>query len=120
MKLMLVDDEQISNYILKRFLGQIDRGLEVQDFTDPEKAFNAIDVMNPDIIFMDLNMPGLSGSDFLDRMQQQKLGNKVVVITSSMSSYDSDRIGVYPNVLRFLTKPVDKDQLRHCIESVTV
>ena len=88
----------------------------MQDYTDPTKAFGAISAFDPNIIFMDLNMPGLSGVAFLDKMREEKLPNRVVVITSSTSSFDQDKISEFPNVMRFLSKPVTKDVLRSCIE----
>jgi two-component system, NarL family, nitrate/nitrite response regulator NarL len=115
MKLMLVDDEPISNYILKRFLAQIEGEFDVVDFTDSDKAFNNIREFDPRIIFIDLNMPGLSGHEFLERMQQEQLDQKVVVISSSTSTYDSDRISAFSNVLRFLPKPVNRELLLQCI-----
>ncbi len=115
MKLMLVDDETISNYILKRFLSQIDEKLEIMDFTDPFAAFDAIKTFDPFLIFMDLNMPRLSGQAFLDKMKTEQVPNKVVVITSSTSAFDIDRISGYPNVLHFLSKPVNRDLLRQIL-----
>ena len=65
-KIMIVDDVEISNFIMKKMISKVSSGNEVFDYTLPEKALADIEKNNPDIIFLDLNMPDIDGWEFPD------------------------------------------------------
>ena len=108
---MIVDDVEISNFIMKKMISKVSSGNEVFDYTLPEKALADIEKNNPDIIFLDLNMPDIDGWEFLKRMQENKLPNAVYVLTSSTSELDLQRSKTYTNVKDFLIKPLDLNKL---------
>lgn len=120
-KIFLIDDQEIVNFVHKRFLKLIDADLEAVDFKDSKEAIKALNEMKPELIFLDLNMPGLNGWDVLDFMKNEEIRIPVVILTSSNSLADRAKAANYPNVLTFEQKPMQKsnfESILHKLESV--
>jgi CheY-like chemotaxis protein len=111
MKVVLVDDEQITNFITRRLLKQIDAEMDIVDYTDPFNAIKEIPGQAPEYIFLDLNMPDMNGWQFLDKMAEQGIPNKVIILSSSVSAIDEARAKQYKNVVAFIQKPTRKESL---------
>lgn len=110
-KVMLVDDIPIANFIMKKMLQKVAPACEVIDFILPEKAIKNLEELNPDFIFLDLNMPVIDGWKFLKLMNENNLENKVYILTSSTSELDLQQSKQYKNVAGFLIKPITVDVL---------
>jgi two-component system, NarL family, nitrate/nitrite response regulator NarL len=69
----------------------------------------------PGLVFLDLNMPLISGFAVLDRIREistDVFGQmKVVILTSSNSKADHDRAMSFNNVIRFISKPLTEEGL---------
>ncbi|WP_417591159.1 response regulator [Owenweeksia hongkongensis] len=111
MKIMLVDDKDISNFIMRKFIEIRKPDATVKEFTDPKEAYEGIKDFNPDIIFLDLNMPIMNGWQFLDKMLADNLTQKVAILTSSTSNEDMEKSKSYGNVVNFYVKPLTPDEL---------
>ncbi|HAD96229.1 MAG TPA: hypothetical protein DCG19_02425 [Cryomorphaceae bacterium] len=117
-KIMLVDDKEMSNFIMRKFLEMKVPDCEIYDFTDSEGAFGQIDIIKPDLIFLDLNMPVMSGWDFLRQMATEQKLNKVAIVTSSTSEMDKEESTQYDNIIDFIVKPFAPEQLVSAISRV--
>ena len=73
----------------------------------------------PDLVFVDLKMPGVSGFEFLELYSAlpQPVQDKTVmaVLTTSMHGADTARVAKYPNV-EYLTKPLTEEKMRKLLE----
>ena len=58
---ILIDDEEISNFIVKRYLGIFSKDTRVIEFTDAKNAYYSLPFTKPDLIFLDLHMPEFTG-----------------------------------------------------------
>ena len=105
MNILLIDDEHISNFVNKKLIEHIDASVNAIAFNDPEAAFDQLDYIKPDLIFLDINMPVMNGWDFLNRMVAEAKDYKVVVLTSSVNSIDYKRASKYVNVIGYVEKP---------------
>ena len=110
-KIMLIDDAEIANIIMKKLITFLLLNVEVFDYTNPDEAYEVLDTIKPDLIFLDLNMPWLNGWDFLEKMKKDKYDYKVVIVTSSTSYIDKERCVEFPNVIDYFEKPVSKEQI---------
>ena len=118
MKIMLVDDQEISNFIMKKVIEVSLPEASVVEFTKPEDALESIKTECPDIIFLDLNMPKMNGWQFLKSMEQLSIANKVAILTSSTSMEDMDTSKSYQNVVDFLIKPINRDDLTRALKNL--
>lgn len=109
--IVLVDDVPIANFIMKKLVTSVAPGATVLDFTDSIKALNSLAEINPDIIFLDLNMPDMDGFQFLEGMRERGLKHKVVILSSSSSEVDKKQATTYENVHGYYVKPLDKEPL---------
>ncbi|MFD1079647.1 response regulator, partial [Longispora fulva] len=86
----------------------------VMEFKNAPEALNYVRKHNskttPLLILLDINMPKMSGWDFLDLLQKEELEAEplVVMVTSSINSSDRERAGTYPMVIDYLEKPLNK------------
>ena len=117
---MLIDDQDINNtfheWVIKKNnaaenIISKESGLEGLDYlTNPQNP-------KPDLIFLDINMPGMSGWEFLEEYQKNVTGNSVVVmLTSSDDPKDIALAKNYPALSDFKTKPLTKEILSDIME----
>jgi two-component system nitrate/nitrite response regulator NarL len=120
MNVLLVDDEYISNFVNKKLIAHIDASVNTIAFNDPEEAFDNLDYIKPDLIFLDINMPVMNGWGFLDKMAAEAKDYKVVILTSSVNSIDYKRAVKYMNVIGYVEKPATVATLTPYITEVLV
>ncbi len=125
--IVLVDDNETTSFLNNRLLGRLAVAEQVSTFSRADEAFetlwgNAItdsQASAPDLVFVDLKMPGVSGFDFLELYNAlpQPVQDKTVmaVLTTSMHSADTARVAQYPNV-EYLTKPLTEEKMRKLLQ----
>lgn len=106
LSIMLVDDSSICNLIMGKLLGRLPIPVTIHEFTDPYLALTQLPQLQPEVIFLDLNMPLLDGWGFLSRMKETDQTHRVIILTSSTSVLDRSRCGEFPNVIAYYTKPL--------------
>jgi two-component system, NarL family, nitrate/nitrite response regulator NarL len=116
-QIMIVDDVAICNLMVKKLFSLISTEYEVKDYLKPMDAFQAISSYNPDLIFLDLNMPVLDGWQFLEKMKAENLTNPVIILTSSISNLDRNKCIEYTNVLDYQIKPPSKERLEGLLKT---
>lgn len=111
-RLWFIDDDQLTNVLHSR-LTELLLNVNKNTFLDAEDAVEQLEKSNthPDLIFLDLNMPGISGFDFLDIMKERNFDIPTVVLSSSIQKSDIDKSLSYDNVVTYLTKPLKKETL---------
>lgn len=114
LKVLLVDDDPITNFINARKLWQ----RNIIQVEVAENGFSALNYLEgaselPDIVFLDVNMPVMDGFEFLDSIKEiQKYKDIVVVVlTSSIRVADKETALAYDQVMDFIEKPLDCDKL---------
>lgn len=109
-KIVLVDDQPIANFITKKLLELEGMNENVKDFTNPVKAYEFIEKKEELILFLDLNMPEMSGWDFLDKMKEKGLNFQTIILTSSSSDLDREKAGNYTFVMDYVVKPLTREK----------
>ena len=110
-KVMLVDDQKMSNFINKKLIEVTSFANHIVAYTLPDAALQDIETEKPDLIFLDLNMPIIDGWGFLDNLQKNKNTTQVVIVTSSTSSIDKQKAQNYIQVVDFLIKPLTRNTI---------
>jgi two-component system LytT family response regulator len=105
MRAFLIDDEPLALNRLERMLRESGQIEIVGQSSDPLEAIGEVARTEPDVLFLDIEMPGLSGFDVLTRLSPQPL----VVFTTAYSQYALQAFQV--NSVDYLLKPIDKEQL---------
>src|SRR5207249_1543564 len=108
LRAVLVDDEQLARDELGFLLGQVG-GVEVVGQADNGfEALTAIDRLQPDVVFLDVQMPGLNGFEVARRMLEKQVPSHIIFVTA----YDQHAIEAFEvNAVDYLLKPVDPTRL---------
>ena len=105
MRAYLVDDEPLALKRLARMLAATRRVEIAGQSADPVEAIDAIVKARPDILFLDIEMPGMTGFQMLSRIDPQPL----VVFTTAYDQYAVKAFEV--NAVDYLLKPFDKKRV---------
>jgi len=119
MKTYVIDDEEISVYLTKYMLIEENFSEDINTFLSAEEALQELQqnlkIAPPRIIFIDLNMPGMNGWEFLDELVPYKshMLNHcwIYILTSSLDLNDAARAKEYELVQGFIHKTIDKDDI---------
>jgi DNA-binding response OmpR family regulator len=107
-KVLLVDDEEEFVAALAERLEL--RGIEASIATSGEEALERIDADKPDLVVLDVLMPGLGGLDVLDEIRKTDPQIRVILLTGR-GSEDGDDGGIPLGAFDYLIKPVNIDDL---------
>jgi two-component system LytT family response regulator len=112
MRAFLVDDEPLALKRLARMLAATGRVEIAGQSSDPAQAIDAIRAAKPDVLFLDIEMPGMTGFQMLARLDPQPL----VVFTTAYGQYALEAFGV--NSIDYLLKPIEAAQLERALDKV--
>ncbi len=107
---LVVEDGLTDMQILSRYLQQA--GYSVMSATSSEEAQDKIDKNKPDLIFLDVILPGKSGFEICRELKNNPNTSKIPVVFCSTKNSDVDKI--WGNMLgaeAYLSKPIDQEEL---------
>ena len=113
LKILIVDDEVHLRTLLHQTLEELeDEGVELHTATNGEEALAAIQTLQPNLVFLDVMMPKLSGFDVCERANKVLgLTNVyIVLLTAKGQEFDRQR-GIEVGADLYMTKPFDPDAL---------
>ncbi|HRE77360.1 MAG TPA: response regulator [Flavobacterium sp.] len=119
---IIVDDDRFSNLLSKIVLGKLFEGVEIKDFLVPELALDYIkaefkyrETTEKTMLFLDINMPTLSGWEFLHSFNSLPDSIKkqfdIYMLSSSIDPADIERAKLNPLVTDFIEKPINREAL---------
>ncbi|GGH18090.1 response regulator [Mucilaginibacter phyllosphaerae] len=127
-KVIVLDDDQIQQLILKKMMGKYgitsdtiftDDGVNVLEFLSAHKNEKKI---LPELLFLDLNMPKLNGWRFLEGLKvlypELIKPLNVYILSSSVDPKDVKRSEKYAFVKSYLIKPVTRERLSSIMENM--
>ncbi|RZJ64083.1 MAG: response regulator transcription factor [Flavobacterium sp.] len=111
LKAAILDDEIRGSKLLAHKLDIFEDELQVVGiFNEPAKALDSIIELNIDVLFLDVEMPGMNGFQFLERLGTF---NFEVIFTTAYDSYTLDALRI--SAVDYLLKPVDQEDLQTAI-----
>lgn len=121
-KFLLVDDDLDDTGLFHEALHEIDPTIICYIEHNGKAALDKLnnkEFLLPDIIFIDINMPGMNGWQFLEELKKEPEYKKVPVIMYSTSSYtgDADK-AIDLGALCFFTKPSDYNLLKEILKAI--
>jgi len=111
LKAVILDDEIRGSKLLRHKLDSFEDELMVVGvFNEPAKALDAITELYPDVLFLDVEMPGMNGFQFLERLGSFDFE---VIFTTAYDSYTLEALRL--SAVDYLMKPVDEEDLQAAI-----
>lgn len=123
--ILLIDDDEPTNFINKKRIKQAEvcENILVQD--DGESAIELLNKLEkegqslPELIFLDINMPGMNGWEFLEEFKNLSSVTKenivVVMLTTSLNVDDRKKAEAIEEISDFINKPFLIDQLHNIL-----
>lgn len=126
---LLIDDNDFDNFYHTVIIEKVDPSIQVKAVTDGEMALDYLNLVKldpdnnppPDLIFLDLNMPGMNGFEFMEKAGEKKLldvsGPIIVMLTSSQNPQDEvvARESYGDQIHDFRIKPLSKEMLQEVV-----
>lgn len=110
MKCIIVDDEPIARKGVKKLVDQISQLELLNSFNSAEAASEYIQTTDVDLIFLDIQMPGINGIEFARNIPKHTL----IVFTTAYSEYALDSYEV--DAVDYLVKPIDPAKFRKAVD----
>lgn len=110
---IVIDDDAVVLFLHKVLIKKSPLPSNVKDFLDAGEALDYVKQVSSDqnvLIFLDINMPGINGWDFLSRLEQLPANQHifVVMVTSSINWSDRQQATKYSHVIDYQEKPLSK------------
>jgi two-component system LytT family response regulator len=109
---ILIEDEEKSLKLMTNLLRQIPEVNLVSAFTNPMIALDFVLDNNPDLILLDIKMPGMSGLEFIDKLTENNIYIPFIFVTAH-DEYMIDALR--KSAIDYLLKPVSIGQLKEAI-----
>jgi len=118
-KVHLVDDNPIVNMVHEQIIKRSGIAKQINKFTNPLKALEVLemDLMDPNhniLVLLDINMPEMSGFEFLDmasKFMDYRNNFELIMVTSSIDPKDMVKATGHHLVSRYVTKPLTLTQI---------
>lgn len=115
MKIFILDDDEISNELTNIILNM--SGIHDVDFRHSgREAIKYLDENRekstfPDLIFVDINLPGMNGFDFIENYEKTYMNmnpdTRIIMLTNSVSEEEKFKALTYDSVIEFWSKPLN-------------
>ena len=115
LRVLVVDDEQLARDELCFLLGQAGGVEVIGQASDGVQALQQSGQLKPDVVFLDVQMPGLTGFEVARRLLLVDAPPQLVFVTA-FDQYALDAFTV--NAVDYVLKPVDADRLEQTLERV--
>lgn len=111
-KIVLIDDDPISIFVTEKLIQRnIMEPCRVFSFDNAMDALKDIYHINPHYLFLDLNMPEMTGWDFLEVFNPVKADPEIYILSSSVDERDIMKANQYDKVKKYLSKPLIKQYI---------
>lgn len=110
---LVVDDEELARTLLENFISRIPNLTLVDKCKDPLEAMKIMQQEHIDLLLLDIQMPGLTGIEFLRSLQQQPM----VIFTTAYAEYAIESYSL--NVIDYLLKPFSFERFVQAINKAS-
>ena len=130
--IMLVDDDEASIFFNTEIIEECGLVDHVEVFQDPVEALGFVShssdaadsgAHRPDVILLDLNMPKMSGWEFMDAYRESAPRDMrdipVVVLTSSSNQRDVEKASTTEGIVAYVVKPLSEAKLKKIIAFIS-
>jgi len=111
---ILVDDEELARHRLKKLLSRIPTIQLVAEAANPFQCLELIELYKPDLLFLDIQMPGLNGFEMVQQIPDEKL--PVIIF---VTAYDQYALKAFDSLaIDYLLKPIRLSHLEKLVSKL--
>ncbi len=113
-KVVLIDDENLAREIVKKYLAAYDDLELLAECNNGFEGIKAINELKPDIVFLDIQMPKITGFEMLELLEEKP----IIIFTTAYDQYALKAFEV--SAIDYLLKPFGEDRFREAVEKTLV
>ena len=111
LNVLIIDDEPNVRLGLRKIIPWQENGFEVcGEGQDAEDGFDKIMKLNPDIVLIDIKLPGKLGTDVIKEAKEAGFTGKFIIV-SGYSNFEYAKTGIKYGVKSYILKPIDEEEL---------
>jgi two-component system, LytTR family, response regulator len=114
MRAIIIDDERLARTELRKLLQDFPEVEVIDEAANADEGINKIDSLQPDLVFLDIQMPGKTGFDMLAQLERAPH----VIFTTAYDEYALKAFEV--NALDYLLKPIEPKRLADAMQKLHV
>lgn len=109
-KILVVDDSSVNNFLLENVLEE--KGYQLQVAYNGKEAMDFIHQDPPDLILLDIMMPGIDGFEILEKLNRDDSKSKIPVIMVTSKNEETDKERAFKSgAVEYIVKPIDIEEL---------
>jgi CheY-like chemotaxis protein len=111
--IVLIDDDPISTFVTEKLISRnVKEPVQFFKYQSAKAALLEIYSIRPNYLFLDLNMPEMTGWDFLDSFNSEQNEAQIYILSSSVDERDISKASGYSVVKDYLSKPLIKKYIK--------
>ncbi len=113
-KIMVIDDSKTEQFLNEVIIEKFNPDIEFVQAYDGREGLDKITEMSvlPDLILLDINMPGMNGFEFVEKFSELEYSTKIIMLSSSEQTKDRDKALSYSCVEDYILKPLSEEKIR--------
>ena len=112
--IVLIDDDPISTFVTEKLIAKnVKEPCQFYKYQSAKRALEEIQTIKPHYLFLDLNMPEMTGWDFLDKFNSNHQESQIYILSSSVDERDITKASQYSMVKDYLSKPLIKKYIKN-------
>ncbi len=112
-KIVLIDDDPISAFVTEKLIAKnLTIPYTLFKFESAISALKEISQIKPNYLFLDLNMPEMTGWDFLEEFEATNNHPEIYILSSSVDERDIKKASSYSLVKKYLSKPLIRNYIK--------
>lgn len=117
-KVLIVDDDPDVRSMVQTIMNI--EGYETQLAVDGQDFLDKVSEFNPEVVTLDVMMPGLNTWEILSRLHEMQVNPKVILLTIvRYSNSERQKLFEMGNVVEYIQKPFDIEDLKHAVRQAT-
>lgn len=114
--LLVVDDSRISRMMSRQFILSMHPDWIIEEAATGEEAVAKLDSVAPDLIVLDVNMPGMGGLAAVEKLREKRPGARICLMTANVQ--DAIRAKARALGVEFAAKPITEASIRQIISVI--
>lgn len=113
-RILIIDDDPVNNMINQKLIKKFKPEIQISTSMNAVEALKILESepdSKPDLVLLDINMPVMTGWEFLEAAKAKGIELLVVMLSSSIDKHDQSKSSNYPVVVDYVVKPLSISRL---------
>ena len=115
-QVVIADDEPLARDLLSSILGEFDQLEIIASCKNGREAIDACAKYSPDLIFLDIQMPGVNGFEVVKALQPEDM--PLIIFVTAFDKFAADAFDLH--AVDYILKPINKDRVQRAIDRAVV